>query len=214
MTQITRVYDTPDQANAAVAELAQRGFEHVACVAGGKSGNGADVLEPIRSAGVSPSHAEAIAERVRRGGAVVSVRAPFGTATTVTGILNRHAPVEPDAATSAPRQDGAAEAAPLSAALELPVLAETPSAGSRATASSGPRTLSQMLGIPELIDSNTFFSGFPLLIRSRPFSSLSASQEPYSALAQNQAPSAGVVEDPAPLSTWLGLPVLMSRRPR
>lgn len=40
--------------------------------------------------------------------------------------------------------------------------------GSHADLRTGPRTLSQWLGIPELIDSDTFFSGFPLLIRPTP----------------------------------------------
>ncbi|MDF3810993.1 MULTISPECIES: hypothetical protein [Rhodopseudomonas] len=237
MTQITRVYDNASQANAAMAELKQRGFKDVDYIAASKSsrsdGNGVDLIEPIRRTGVSPSHAEAYAERVRRGGAVISVRAPFGTATTVTGILNQHGQSQANAAASngssrpkpgsdnAPRRDGAAEpeskAAPLSSALDVPVLAESSSGwfgtkGSAEPRSSGPKTLSQMLGIPELIDSNTFFSGFPLLIRSRPFSSLAASQEPYSSLSKSQEPSAEVIDDPAPLSKWIGMPVLLKGR--
>jgi hypothetical protein len=209
MTQITRVYDSSKNATDAVTELKTRGFKDVALVTGSsnRSGrtNGAGQIDAITSAGIPMKYAEAYAERVQRGGAVVTVSAPFGTANTATEILNRYNPAQSPA-------NGAGPGA-------TPVPLGTETSSYRSGTESGSWTLSSALGIPELISSNTFFSGFPLLISSKPFSSLSRSQEPFSSLAasqkpfselsRNQAGSANLINSPAPLSAALGLPVLV-----
>lgn len=64
------------------------------------------------------------------------------------------------------------------------------------------KTTSEWLGLPTLISSNTFITGlFPLVISSKPWSSLSAKQNG----------SATLIHDPAPLSHTIGLPVLTNR---
>jgi hypothetical protein len=164
MTEITKSYDSAKAANEAAAELKQAGFKDVNVV------------------GAAPSRYG----RSNGGGATVTVEAPFGTATRATAILDKHGPSDvasSDVAT-APPGTGAKEpesvSAPLSNVVRAPVLTRssptsTPAAAAKAsadpatgsTSQSGPRTISAWLGIPELISSDTFFSGFPLLIRPK-----------------------------------------------
>ncbi|MGP9814362.1 hypothetical protein ACTZWT_22860 [Rhodopseudomonas sp. NSM] len=168
MTQISRVFDNPGRANAALDDLKARGFGKAELAAGPEG----------------------------RGKTLLRVDAPFGTAVQVEDILDRHAkgtargangaaPVPAAAAKPAapssrpavavaptPPQAGSQLGRPAAPAgggtpAAKPQVAQ-PSASARDGARSGPRTLSQLLGIPELIDSNTFFSGFPLLIRPAP----------------------------------------------
>lgn len=157
MAQITRAFDSVAQAKAAVEELKKRRF---------------DSVELVEST-----------DR-RDGGAVVRVEAPFGTAVAVTDVLERNGgkrakpmpmPVPPNESAPPPAaklQPASAQPAkpPTNPAAVSQPAQPTPAVASRSRAElrSGPRTLSQMLGIPELIDSNTFFSGFPLLIRPAP----------------------------------------------
>ncbi len=131
------------------------------------------------------------------GGTIVAVEPPFGMGSRAEAILSR-APGSKPSNGAAPRaSNGAANG----------------HAGNGATISSstrlsgaplliGPKTTSEWLGLPTLIDSNTFVSGFPLLLRSKPFSSLS----------KNQNASATLIDNPAPFSTALGLPVLIKSR--
>jgi pyruvate/2-oxoglutarate dehydrogenase complex dihydrolipoamide acyltransferase (E2) component len=153
MTQITRTFDSSSQAKAAVEELKQRRF---------------DTVELVEVPG-------------RRGaGGVVRVEAPFGTAVSATGILERHGGKTASASTTpepaqpaAPPPPAPVQAQPPEPAAASPAPAprsqqqqQPPQrTGTRDGLRSGPRTLSELLGIPELIDSNTYFSGFPLLIR-------------------------------------------------
>jgi hypothetical protein len=221
MTQITRVYDSSKSATDAVAELKTRGFKDVDVVAapqsrGGRS-NGGDVVQSVKKTGIPSNYVEAYAERVKRGGAVVTVSAPFGTASTAADILNKYGPDKAPGPASSSGNGADTSAAPLSSALHIPLLTE--SSGGTSGSVTGSWTLSSALGLPELISSNSFFSGFPLLTDSKPFSSLSHSQAPWSSLARSQEPfsslssnqngSASLVNDPTPLSSMLGLPVLL-----
>ena len=221
MTQITRVYDSSKSATDAVAELKTRGFKDIGVVTapqsrGGRS-NGVDVVQTVKQTGIPSNYVEAYAERVKRGGAVVTVKAPFGSAITATEILNKYGPDKAPGPASSSGNGADSGAAPLSSALHVPLLTE--SSGSSSGSVAGSRTLSSALGLPELISSDSFFSGFPLLRSSKPYSSLSQSQapwsslsksqEPFSSLSNNQNGSASLVNDPAPFSSMLGLPVLI-----
>lgn len=156
MTQISRTFDSAAQAKAAVAELKQEGLHRV------------ELIEVPDRRGPSG------------GGAVVRVEPPFGSALAATAILDRHRGKEAAAGAAKPQP------APAASPPQQPAKADTPSAPgptrqaapsaaapSRAPSPqeprqelrTGPRTLSEWLGIPLLIDSNTFFSGFPLLLR-------------------------------------------------
>ncbi|UYO40424.1 hypothetical protein KQX62_03665 [Rhodopseudomonas palustris] len=155
MTQITRTFDSATQAKAAVAELKQRGFNRV------------ELVEVPDRRGPSG------------GGAVVRVEPPFGSALVASGILERHGGKEAGATSTAgspapalaqparteaqPAPDSAAQAVK-SAPVASPARPAPPQAR-REELRSGPRTVSEWLGIPLLINSNTFFSGFPLLLR-------------------------------------------------
>ena len=147
MAQITRVFESYGRAQATLDELKANGF----------------------------ADAELTSLAEQKGRTELRVEAPFGTGLKVEAILNRHADGN---ATAAPRR----AAAPANPVAEPQIaargqVASAPSAPAKATPArngshegvrSGPRTLSQWLGIPELIDSDTFFSGFPLLIRPTP----------------------------------------------
>jgi len=157
MTQITRVFDNPSRANAALDELRSRGFASAELMAG-----------------------------EGRGKTTLRVEAPFGTAVRVEQILKRHAnggqatapapaaaAAKPAVVTAPPQPPNGSPPSRLAMAKPDPATPQpaktsaAPRNGSDATRRR-PRTLSQLLGIPELIDSDTFFSGFPLLIRPTP----------------------------------------------
>ncbi|KPF89198.1 hypothetical protein IP86_27540 [Rhodopseudomonas sp. AAP120] len=150
MAQVSRVFDSPGRAQAALDELKTLGF----------------------------GNAELLPDRDGRGNTTVRVEPPFGSALRVEQVLGRHARAgaAPSAGRSAPPAKTAGpEAAPTASPATRSTAPETPSKpaastrnGSHADLRTGPRTLSQWLGIPELIDSDTFFSGFPLLIRPTP----------------------------------------------
>lgn len=143
MAQIIRVFPTPGAAQAACDELTRSGFTSVETVE--------------------------VPDRRERGSrdnsAVVRVEAPFLTALKATAILERNGGKEAGPQAILPSTDQPTErpATPVNgtpaAASPLPRDAEL---------RTGPRTLSSLLGIPELISSDTFFSGFPLLIRPKP----------------------------------------------
>jgi hypothetical protein len=158
MSQISRLFDNPKSATAAVAELKASQFKNVESVANGK------------------------------GGTLVSVEAPFGMGGKAEQILNRHGPSKAATSTRSNGVGAEAAAAPLSRALHVPVLTNPSTNVSGFPLTTDSRTTSAALGFPELISSNTFFSGFPLLIKSGPFSSLASSQQPSSSLIDNPAP--------------------------
>ena len=156
MAQITRVFDNPGRAKAALDELKANGFSD------------AD-LSPVPE---------------QKGRTLLRVEAPFGSGLRVDAILDRHAngdvnrpsngsaPAAPQAVAATSAAAAPAVAEPQAAArvqiASAPAKAEPARNGAHEGVRSGPRTLSQWLGIPELIDSDTFFSGFPLLIRPTP----------------------------------------------
>lgn len=161
MVQITRVFDNAGRAKAALDELKAQGF----------------------------SDAELTPLAEQRGRSVLRVEAPFGSGLKVEAILDRHAkgdvarsanggaPAAPQATTATPAPAASPASEPQAAArvqaTSAPAAPTKDAAastrnGSHGGVRSGPRTLSQWLGIPELIDSDTFFSGFPLLIRPTP----------------------------------------------
>jgi hypothetical protein len=229
MTQITRLFDSPTQAQAAYDELKAQRFENVELLL--PPGHRArppleELVQPLERAGIDRASAEHYAEGLKRGSAIVSVRAPFGSAMRASDILDRHGPgAAPEIGAMSSRRGDVGQidatipdrtaARGAAAAAGSRASEPTASAGrvSDAPRSTGPKTLSQMLGIPELIDSNTFFSGFPLLIRStRPPNT--KPPVPDSSLPAKQKPSASLVDDPAPVSNLLGLPVLSKNQQR
>lgn len=126
------------------------------------------------------------------GGSVVVVEPPFGQGSKAEAILNSQPGIKTNGANGAAhttRSNGFGGASLISSSTHL-------SGSPRLTDS---RTTSEWLGLPTLVSSDAFFSGFPLLIKSKPFSSLS----------KNQNGSAKLIDEPAPFSKALGLPVLL-----
>ncbi len=188
MPQITRVFDNPSRASAALKELKASNFDDAELISNGQSNT------------------------------IIAVTPPFGKGAQAEQILNRHGGNGTAATYSAPsgssyrgngRAEPEAKAAPLSRALHVPVLTDSGTNVTGVHRLSESRTTSAALGLPELVSSDSFFSGFPLLIESGPFSSLTSSQEPFSSLSHNQNGSASLIDNPAPLSSLLGLPVLL-----
>mgnify|MGYP000848174774 FL=1 len=130
------------------------------------------------------------------GGTIVAVEPPFGMGSRAEAILSRVPGSKPGNG-AALHSNGAANG---HAGHGVTISSSTRLTG--APRLIGPKTTSEWLGLPTLIDSNTFVSGFPLLLRSKPFSSLS----------KNQNASATLIDNPAPFSTALGLPVLIKSR--
>ncbi|WP_322515307.1 hypothetical protein SR870_20275 [Rhodopseudomonas palustris] len=181
MVQITRVFDNPGRANAALDELRSQGFD-TAELASGPDGRGKTTLriEPPFGTAV---RAEQILDRHANGAGAPSTAARATaaratapvTAPQPAGIVVAPKPPQPPSSQSGSSAQPAGRAtARRETDTAAPDRSETPKPatstrnGTSTGTKSGPRTLSQLLGIPELIDSDTFFSGFPLLIRPTP----------------------------------------------
>ena len=201
MTRIGLVYEHAQDAVAAFTELKRRGFSDV------MMSDRADDWTVSPEANPDAIAAAPTDERSSPVGTLVVVNAPFGSAAAAIRLLEQHGTGKAfEFANAAPRHAGIESdwvAAPLSTALALPVLIS-----SKPTPSlTRPRTLSSILGIPELV---RFSALLPLLTKSqRPFSSLSSSQRGWSKLSRNQNGHASLIENPTPLSSLLGLPVLL-----
>lgn len=190
---IVRVYDSEAKAQQAVDALVLKGFgtDLINLVAPSEPAQSLeDIAAAIRAGYVLKGYAKAYAACVARGLTLVSVRAPFGTGVVVTRALDAAGPVPsgvPEEHEAGPTWD---EAAPLSSALNMPVLAKS------GTTFSGfwqlpmvtregerSRTLfsvnfkrggnaapfSSLLGLPLLSKKWTFSSllGLPLLVKSK-----------------------------------------------
>lgn len=162
MVQVAKTYDQAQEANAAVIELAASGFGDVAIL--NITEGGAPVVGRTRG-----GEAEERAERER---SMVVVNPPFGSAATAMRILQRHGQgdvFELDAAGTRyarPTTRSVDVPAPFSRALGLPVLLKSAPLASLTT----PRTLSSMLGIPELTRDQRGHAS--LIDHPAPFSSL------------------------------------------
>jgi hypothetical protein len=197
MTQtINRMYESLDQARQAAHDLQTHRFIRFTEVhvvgpdAGGADASLDGIVQALMKAYVLKAHARVVAPAIQRGHALVTVHAPFGTATTAIWILDSHGPVDSGLVETQDRPVPWDEATPCSNVMGLPVLAKHDDSFSRfwslpeLTRAGG--TTCATLGLPELLSSDgpyTGLLGMPLLS------------------------SKGTV-----LSSMLGLPVLMSNR--
>jgi hypothetical protein len=186
-SKITRFYETATQGAKVAEHLAEEGFEHVfhfkastAKGAAAKSENNM-LVENMVNAHVWKSHAEAYAQRLVKGGALVMVHAPFGAGQRATNLMDSYAPVDSGLAEGKPVADMVwDDAAPLSSMLCLPVLTDIKlpfeTLSGAASLSRGRAFLSDVLGLPLLKQgpSHKVSSfGIPLLSRSgTPLSSM------------------------------------------
>lgn len=192
---IVRVYDSPEQARSVMEALREHGF-------GGELSNIvlpteparslADIATDIRAGYVLRGYADAYAACVQRGQALISVRAPLGTGKRVTLILDAGNPAE--SGVTRPRESLRAwdEAAPISSALNMPVLMH------------GGTPLSSFWKLPVLLGQGK---------RYRPLFGNATTP-------RNPAPFSGMLGLPlssnngSPLSSMLGLPLVTKRKAR
>jgi hypothetical protein len=212
-TMIIRSYESASQAAAAAQNLLDAGFENVSQfkAASGKGASSAasrnNLLSDMMNAHIWKSHAEVYADRLSKGGGLVVVHAPFGSASNAERIMDKYEPVDAGLATTSHKPDYQwNDAAPLSSVLQIPVLsntklpAETLSGVSSLT--KGSAFISNLLGIPLLSRGSAqkvSSMGMPLLSRSpTPLSSAIG----LKTLSQN----------PTPMSSLFGLKVLSQRQ--
>lgn len=209
---ILRMYNTIEDAMQAVTDLKQASFGRIGIQLVAKTADEISV-EALTQMGVQPAQAQRFLRRVSDGGALVIAEAPFGTARGVTEVLDRSRPNDTgvsqaletrslDSTYGGGPRDGAA---PLSSALNIPVLLNDPS------------PLSSYLKLPTLSRRQT--TTFPL----RDVPRLSETPAPFSSalgmplLSENPAPlssAAGVKllsEKPAPFSSLIGMRLLYTK---
>lgn len=197
MTQtINRMYDSLDQAQQAAHDLQTNRFIRFTEVhvvgpdAGGPEASTEGIVQALMKAYVLKAHAMVFAPGIQRGQALVTVHAPFGSATTAIEILDSHGPVDSGLVETEDRPVPWDDATPCSNVMGLPVLLGHDDSFSRfwsvPALISGGRTTCTSLGLPELSSNDgpyTGLLGMPLLS------------------------SKGTA-----LSSMLGLPVLMGKR--
>jgi hypothetical protein len=143
-TTITRVYESSKNAADAVSELKKQGFGDISLVS-----KGGEVSDVVESTAPVTADAKAFAKSVSRGGALVTVRAPFGTAAKAIGILESFGPIESPAGRSEYYSKDGSNPTPLSSALGLPVLVKSDK--SSAVLLGDTSGFSTWLGIPAVI---------------------------------------------------------------
>lgn len=189
--EITRMYGSLEDAENAVAALAEDGFTEVHLVAGtkpSKKANGRapeDIAADIMKGMVLKEHAMVYAEGIARGGSLVTAHAPFGSARKVMAIMDEFGPIESGVTEEEDNLPIWDEATPVSCALAMPVLMDDGAVFSR------------FLGMPVLTSSHFSISeklGLPIVSRDTPKTSSFGFP-----LLSNSA---------APLSSMLGLPTL------
>ena len=189
--EISRMFDSQDSADSAVAELQEEGFDEIHVVHGPAAAKKAvratvqDIALQIARGNVHMPDALIYAEGVAKGKSLVTVHAPFGRGLKAQSILESFDPVDsgmPEAE-HLPLWD---EATPMSSALMMPVLLDDPA------------PFSKFWNIAPLASNSCYASsviGLPLLSRS---DSPGDSRWGLPFLSSN----------PAPLSSKLGLPLL------
>jgi hypothetical protein len=147
----------------------------------GPHGPSASGSEPLSTDAIEALLLKAyVLKRIRRGGTLVTVHAPFGTAVDATNILDEYGPIDSGVANSTDRLPRWDDAAPLSSMLHMSTHAPFSSAFPLLLKSGA--TTSSALGLGEISRSAAPLSaslGLPLLS-----------------------------SNPAPLSSMLGLPLI------
>jgi hypothetical protein len=209
-TQVIRIYGSAANAAKAAQHLSDAGFDSVAQFKAG-TGKGAAsrsaLVADMLNFHIWKSHAEIYADRLGKGEAMVAAHAPFGSALKIGKIMDKYDPVGEGIPTVDSRLDfWWDDAAPLSSALQMPVLTnmgltfETLTGISSLTKGSG--FLSKWLGMPLLsagVHRKQSSMGLPML---------SSSATPLSSAIGMRTLSS----NPTPLSSMFGLKVLSARQ--
>ena len=191
-TTISRLYANKADADAALDDLAERGFVPEQIFAVGPPAQKSDsaavvdkVANTIAKGRILHRHAVEYAKKVSQGAYFVTVYAPWGEGKKATMALDRHRPVESGVPSSVKRPPKWDEAAPISSALWLPVR------------SSNATPFGAITGLPTIVSP-----------REPAADLLRRSPNPLSAVL-----NLPVLAFNAPLSAWLHLPVLTSGAP-
>ena len=231
---VVRMYGSAETAQAAVKELRRQRFstEDVFVVSPPAQGVSEDeIVAEIRAGGIPRHRAVKYAAGVQKGGTLVTVHAPFGSAALAGEVLDHFEPI--DAGVSARdfhHGDFESDATPFSRMLGWQVLSHNPEPFSNAlgwpTLTKTRASLSKKLGLPEVAGSAAPASktlGLPVLSnKPAPFSgmlglpTLSGKAAPFSAMLglPTLTKKQTVLGDPAisskaaPFSDALHLPVL------
>jgi len=172
------MYASAQQATDAAAQLKLHGFTddqiNVVTAANASSDAGAIAVQ-IMKGYVLKARAQVYAEGVRRGAALVSVLAPFGTGGQATQILDDFGPTDSGVAEVVDSARLWDDAAPISSALRIPALVKgDPTFSgfwSMPVLSKKGRTLCSLLGLPEVSDSGKTTFGSLLTSSATTFSS-------------------------------------------
>jgi hypothetical protein len=183
---INRMYGSYEDAKAAFAELAKNRYKDIHLVGYGTDAAAPaidDIVASIMSGYVVRAEAKIYAQGVQKGGSLVTVHAPFGTARKALWIMDKYGPIEsgiPDTVFASRSWD---EATPISSALNVPVLLDDTASFSafwnlpllmtkpyvpKFTQSANP--FSSIFGMPVLSKNATIFSSFlrlPVLAKDR-----------------------------------------------
>ncbi len=216
---IIRMYETDQQARDAVSRLRQEGFPEDAIFLvtpgfGGEPGSAQAISSAILAGRWLPSNAEVYVQGLEQGRSLLVVRAPFGHGMLATQVMDSFGPVDTGLRLPRGRSPAWDEAAPLSSALQLPILQRHQPAPFSAllglhTISRGRSFLSQLFG--ELISPHfALFGRSSLSDQAAPLSSLFGLKTLY----RKDGPKTSrfglplLSRNPAPLSSALGLSLL------
>jgi hypothetical protein len=208
-TIITRLYAAEEHAVSALEALKHKFNETEINLVTPKSGKAADIEDLIVKGGARRFEAVALAEKVRQGGSLVTVRAPWGFAQDAISALEKHGPVDAGLDVGERHiRPGWHVAALISPLLGLPLLEKFKSSvflvkdpAPYSTFARVP-TLLQLKTTTALLNNPTPFSslqGLATISRAKPFSGLVKSDRSYANLATKAA---------APLSQLFFIPVL------
>jgi hypothetical protein len=167
MPIISQFFSTTEDARKAVSDLKEYGLRDAAVQIVDRSGGYVGPEGLVRK-GLPKASAQSYAADVREGRTLLIVDAPYGGVGVATEIMERHAGAKGG---SEPTYESAVweDAAPLSSALQLPVLSKS--------------SFSSFWGAPVLLKSKpTKVLGLPLLSKSKPSASLIKNPAPLSSL--------------------------------
>ncbi len=201
---IVRLFASSQSAFDAAAELKKNGFraDHMSVVAPAVGSDVATVTAQIAATLVPKAQAAIYASNLPSGGGAVTVHALFGTAMRAMEILDSHNPIDSGVITPTSATPVWDEAAPLSSALQW------------STSVSNPAPVSEILGIPPVINCPTplsKFFGLPVLAKiSNVFGipQLMDSSAPFKGVSG--APL--LINNPTPLSSLFHIPTLTKGR--
>jgi hypothetical protein len=172
---IVRLFESAARADEGIKRLKGWGFEDevVSRIAPG-GGSEEAITNAIAAAYVLKSHARVYARGVARGGTLVVVRAPFGTAVIAGQLLDSAGTIDAGEVPGEPRGAQWDDAAPFSSALRLSAISRGSRQYTPVLLSEGGGTTCSSLGIPEISSGGPTTGGFMALLSKNktPLSSL------------------------------------------